>query len=385
MTVFRPNEAPAGPPLTEREREVLDLIARRRDEPRDRRAALPLAAHGQGAHVVAVPQAVGAQPGRGGAEGAAARAHRVSVIGLGLAALGRPGYINLGHGDDVGATRASTAMERAAHAVLDAAYAARRALLRRRPLLRPRGGVPRRAGCARAGCAATRSSSARSGATPTPPAGGSTPSTHEVKELSARAAAAPVGRDARRCSATACGSTRSTRRRSRAACSTTPRCSASSPRCAPPACAIGLTRDRAGQAATIDRGASTVGGFDAVQATWNLHERSAGPALARAARRRAGRLSSRRRWPTAGSTARGAPPALARGGRARGDDAPTRSRSPRRSRSRGPTSCSAAPRRSRSSRATWRARDVAWDGGLDESRGGAPTTYWATRSALAWN
>jgi len=27
MTVFRPNEAPAGPPLTEREREVLDLIA----------------------------------------------------------------------------------------------------------------------------------------------------------------------------------------------------------------------------------------------------------------------------------------------------------------------------------------------------------------------
>ncbi|MEZ0293074.1 MAG: response regulator transcription factor, partial [Solirubrobacteraceae bacterium] len=27
MTVFRPNEQPAGPALTEREREVLDLIA----------------------------------------------------------------------------------------------------------------------------------------------------------------------------------------------------------------------------------------------------------------------------------------------------------------------------------------------------------------------
>ena len=74
MTVFRPNEAPTGPPLTEREREVLDLVGSGRDEPRDRGAAVPVAAHGQGAHVLAVPEAVGAQPGRGGAEGAAARA-----------------------------------------------------------------------------------------------------------------------------------------------------------------------------------------------------------------------------------------------------------------------------------------------------------------------
>jgi aryl-alcohol dehydrogenase-like predicted oxidoreductase len=48
---------------------------------------------------------------------------RVSRIGLGLAALGRPGYINLGHGDDLGSERGRDAMERRAHAVLDAAYA----------------------------------------------------------------------------------------------------------------------------------------------------------------------------------------------------------------------------------------------------------------------
>ncbi len=42
-------------------------------------------------------------------------------IGLGLAALGRPAYINLGHGEDV-ADASVEGMERGAHAVLDAAY-----------------------------------------------------------------------------------------------------------------------------------------------------------------------------------------------------------------------------------------------------------------------
>ncbi len=45
----------------------------------------------------------------------------VSPLGLGLAALGRPGYINLGHHDDVGDTDVD-AMERHAHEVLDAAH-----------------------------------------------------------------------------------------------------------------------------------------------------------------------------------------------------------------------------------------------------------------------
>ena len=42
-------------------------------------------------------------------------------IGLGLAALGRPAYINLGHGEDVPDSSVE-GMERSAHAVLDAAY-----------------------------------------------------------------------------------------------------------------------------------------------------------------------------------------------------------------------------------------------------------------------
>jgi aryl-alcohol dehydrogenase-like predicted oxidoreductase len=47
---------------------------------------------------------------------------RVSRIGLGLAALGRPGYINLGHGEDLAGRLDVHAMERNAHEVLDAAF-----------------------------------------------------------------------------------------------------------------------------------------------------------------------------------------------------------------------------------------------------------------------
>ena len=48
----------------------------------------------------------------------------VSPLGLGLAALGRPAYLNLGHGADLGADRSVRGLERRAHAVLDAAHAA---------------------------------------------------------------------------------------------------------------------------------------------------------------------------------------------------------------------------------------------------------------------
>jgi len=48
----------------------------------------------------------------------------VSPIGLGLAALGRPGYINLGHAQDLGSGTDIATMERHAHEVLDAAWAA---------------------------------------------------------------------------------------------------------------------------------------------------------------------------------------------------------------------------------------------------------------------
>ncbi|MFN8643743.1 MAG: aldo/keto reductase [Candidatus Binatia bacterium] len=47
-----------------------------------------------------------------------------SRLGLGLAALGRPGYITLGHADDLRRDYAGAAMQAAAAAVLDAAHAA---------------------------------------------------------------------------------------------------------------------------------------------------------------------------------------------------------------------------------------------------------------------
>src|SRR5690349_22357360 len=45
-------------------------------------------------------------------------------LGLGLAALGRPGYLNIGHGAERGADRSVDALRARTHAVLDAAYAA---------------------------------------------------------------------------------------------------------------------------------------------------------------------------------------------------------------------------------------------------------------------
>jgi len=48
---------------------------------------------------------------------------RVTRIGIGLAALGRPGYITVGHAADLAGHTDVASMERAAHEVLDAAYA----------------------------------------------------------------------------------------------------------------------------------------------------------------------------------------------------------------------------------------------------------------------
>ena len=44
-------------------------------------------------------------------------------VGLGLAALGRPGYINLNHDAHLGADKSVDALEAHSHSVLDAAYA----------------------------------------------------------------------------------------------------------------------------------------------------------------------------------------------------------------------------------------------------------------------
>jgi aryl-alcohol dehydrogenase-like predicted oxidoreductase len=47
----------------------------------------------------------------------------VSPLGLGLAALGRPGYINLGHADDLDHSYGVEDMKQHAHAMLDLAWA----------------------------------------------------------------------------------------------------------------------------------------------------------------------------------------------------------------------------------------------------------------------
>jgi aryl-alcohol dehydrogenase-like predicted oxidoreductase len=49
---------------------------------------------------------------------------KISQMGLGLAALGRPGYINLGHAQDLNEEYEVAAMEAHTHTVLDAAWAA---------------------------------------------------------------------------------------------------------------------------------------------------------------------------------------------------------------------------------------------------------------------
>jgi aryl-alcohol dehydrogenase-like predicted oxidoreductase len=48
---------------------------------------------------------------------------RVTPLGLGMAALGRPGYMTLGHAEDLGGDRSVEAMRAHAHAVLDTAWA----------------------------------------------------------------------------------------------------------------------------------------------------------------------------------------------------------------------------------------------------------------------
>jgi len=48
----------------------------------------------------------------------------MAVLGLGLAALGRPGYLNVGHGEDLGADRSVAALRARAHELLDSAWEA---------------------------------------------------------------------------------------------------------------------------------------------------------------------------------------------------------------------------------------------------------------------
>jgi aryl-alcohol dehydrogenase-like predicted oxidoreductase len=204
-------------------------------------------------------------------------ARAIPRIGLGLAALGRPAYINLGHAADVGPDTGVATMERAAHAVLDAAYergvryfdAARsygRAeaflaswLARRRPedvVVGSKWGY-------------TYTADWRVDA-----------DVHEVKDLSIETLRRQLAETRELLggwldlyeihSATIESGVLD----DRAVLDELARLRATG-------VAIGITVTGPRQADTIQR-ALEVGGFDVVQATWNLLERSAGPALAAA-------------------------------------------------------------------------------------------------------
>jgi aryl-alcohol dehydrogenase-like predicted oxidoreductase len=202
----------------------------------------------------------------------------VSPLGLGLAALGRPGYINLGHAGDVGDTDVE-AMERHAHEVLDAAYEggvryfdAARSYGRAEALLASwlgRRGLSRSDVTVGSKWGYTYTADWRIDV-----------DEHEVKDLSVSTLRRQLGETRALIgehlalyqihSATIeSGILDDAAVREELA------------RLREDGVRVGLTATGPRQAATIER-ALEVGGFDAVQATWNVHERSATAALAAA-------------------------------------------------------------------------------------------------------
>ncbi|HUJ35210.1 MAG TPA: aldo/keto reductase [Solirubrobacteraceae bacterium] len=203
----------------------------------------------------------------------------VTPIGLGLAALGRPGYINLGHASDLAGHTDVAAMERGAHAVLDSAYehgvryfdAARsygRAEAFLGSWLEQRGFGPDDV-----------TVGSKWGYTYTADWRVDT-DVHEVKDLSA----ATLRRQLDESQELLGNHLRLYQIHSATLDSGVlddPEVLFELAKLRASGMAIGFTATGPHQAQTIER-ALEVGGFDAVQATWNLLERSAGPALAAA-------------------------------------------------------------------------------------------------------
>jgi aryl-alcohol dehydrogenase-like predicted oxidoreductase len=307
----------------------------------------------------------------------------VSPVGLGLAALGRPGYISLGHAGDVGDTDVA-AMERHAHEVLDAAYeggvryfdAARSygraeaflaSWLRRRGLSRDDVTVGSKWGY-------TYTADWRVDV-----------DEHEVKDLSVSTLRRQLGETRALIgehlalyqihSATIeSGVLDDAEVREELA------------RLREEGVRIGFTATGPRQAATIEH-ALEVGGFDAVQATWNLHERSATDALAAAHEAGLGVIVKE---------------ALANGRLTARGDADGRLTAAARERGTTPDALALAAVLAQpwvdvvlsgvatvdTLRSNLTALDVAWDAQAEEAL--APLTepadeYWERRSELAWN
>ncbi|HEY6693257.1 MAG TPA: aldo/keto reductase [Solirubrobacteraceae bacterium] len=235
----------------------------------------------------------------------------MSEIGLGLAALGRPAYINLGHADDLGADRSPDALRDRTHAVLDHAYAAgvryfdaARSYGRAEEFL---GGWLRARDPAGVFVASkwgyTYTANWRIDA-----------EDHEVKDLSAATLRRQLAETREHLG--------SWLRLYQIHSATVESGVLADDEVLGELAAlrdsgvqIGLTATGARQADTIDAAVAT-GAFDAVQATWNLHERTAGDALARA--HAAGmRVIVKEAVANGRLTGRAAPPALVAAARER--------------------------------------------------------------------
>ncbi|MGZ8632406.1 MAG: aldo/keto reductase [Solirubrobacteraceae bacterium] len=306
----------------------------------------------------------------------------VSPLGIGLAALGRPGYINLGHHDDVGDTDVD-AMERHAHEVLDAAYeggvryydAARSygrgeaflaSWLQRRGLSRADVTVGSKWGY-------TYTADWRVDV-----------AEHEVKDLSVATLRRQLGETrALLGDHLALYQIHSATLESGVLDDAAVRDDLARLRDA--GVRVGFTATGPRQADTIER-ALEVGGFDAVQATWNLHERSATAALAAAHDAGLG-VIIKEALANGRLTARGDTGPLAEAARARGTTPDALALAAVLAQPWVDVALSGAATAD-TLRSNLGALDAAWDAELEQrlaELAEPAEAYWERRSELAWN
>jgi aryl-alcohol dehydrogenase-like predicted oxidoreductase len=304
----------------------------------------------------------------------------VSPLGIGLAALGRPGYINLGHAADVGDTDVG-AMERHAHAVLDAAFDGG---VRYFDAARSYG----RAEAFLASWLASRGHDVTVGSK-----WGYTYTAdwrveaehHEIKDLSVDTLRRQLG-ETRALLGDRLALYQIHSATLESGVLDDPAVRDALARLRESGVFVGFTATGPRQADTVEH-ALQVGGFDAVQATWNLHERSAGAALAAAHEAGLG-VIVKEALANGRLTARGA------GAGALADAARERATTP------DAVALAAVLAQPWADvvlsgaatvdtlRSNLAALDVAWDAELDDRL--APLAepaeeYWDRRSALAWN
>jgi len=302
-------------------------------------------------------------------------------IALGLAAVGRPAYINVGHGEDI-VDSSVEGMELAAHAVLDAAY---------------EGGVrwfdaARSYGRAEAFLASWL---ARRGLQP----GSVTVSSkwgyrytggwridvaeHEVKDLSVEHFRTQW-RETRELLGDYLGLYQIHSATLDSGVLDDPAVRHELDALRARGIRVGLTVTGVEQAATIDRALAT-GGFDAVQATWNLYERAAEASLARA--HEAGvQVLVKEALANGRLTARGGDETLAATARERGasEDAVALAAALARPWADVVLSGAATVAQLQSNLS---ALELAWDDELEQRLSGLvrePAAYWAERAQLPW-